>query len=81
MREIFAQVTGDDNNRQHPIEHVSSLEFYGPGYEDCDRRVPNISKINELLGWVPKRSLNETLRETIEYYFEYYGLRQVHAAE
>ena len=81
MREIFAQVTGDDNNRQHPIEYVSSLEFYGPGYEDCDRRVPNISKINELLGWVPKRSLNETLRETIEYYFEHYGLRQVHAAE
>jgi len=81
MREIAAEVRGDDTIRQHPIEHISSLEFYGPGYEDCDRRVPNISKANELLGWAPKRSLDETLRETIEYYYEHYGCRQLHAAE
>ena len=73
VREIAAQVKGDVGIREHPTEYVSSLDFYGPGYEDCDRRLPNISKAKELLGWVPKRSLDDTLRETIEYYFEHYG--------
>jgi UDP-apiose/xylose synthase len=34
------------------IEDISGEEFYGPGYEDCDRRVPDISKLKRL-GWPP----------------------------
>ena len=29
LREIFADVSGDASVKRHPIEHVSSLEFYG----------------------------------------------------
>jgi UDP-apiose/xylose synthase len=73
MRETFAEVTGDASVRRHPIESVSSLDFYGAGYEDCDRRVPDMTKTGELLGWSPTRSLEETLRETVTYYYNEYG--------
>jgi UDP-apiose/xylose synthase len=75
MREIFADVSGDSSVKLHPMEHVSSLEFYGPGYEDCDRRVPDMTKASRLLGWLPTRSLQETLRDTVTYYYQEYGHR------
>src|SRR5262249_11482046 len=80
MREIFADVTGHVGAKQHPIEHVSSLEFYGEGYEDCDRRVPDMTKANQLLGWSPTRSLQQTLKEAITYYYKEYGCRRLSLA-
>jgi UDP-apiose/xylose synthase len=77
MREIFADVTGDVSVKRHPIEYISGLEFYGEGYEDCDRRVPDMTKANELLGWSPTRSLQQTLKETIAYYYQEYGSRKL----
>lgn len=35
------------------IVTVTSSEFYGEGYEDCDRRIADITKIKTLLGWEP----------------------------
>ena len=39
------------------ISYVSYEDAYGQGFEDMERRVPNISLINSLTGWVPKRDL------------------------
>ncbi len=44
-----------------PIVYVPYDEAYAPGFEDMRRRVPNISRINALLGWAPRISLDETL--------------------
>ncbi len=55
------------------IVPVSAEEFYGSGYDDCDRRVPDISKAEKLLGWKPVVGLNDALRKTILSYVEYYG--------
>jgi UDP-apiose/xylose synthase len=74
IRELAAEVTGRDEFRNHPIEAVSSEQFYGRGYEDCDRRVPDIGKAMARLGWQPKTSLRETLRATLAHYFETYAL-------
>lgn len=41
-------------------------EAYGPGFEDMKRRVPDISRINELIGWKPTRSLDDILLAVIE---------------
>ncbi len=54
-------------------EIISSLEFYGKGYEDSDRRVPDISKIQNMLGWKPETDLRKALQITIEHYFRKYG--------
>ena len=44
MREVAAEITGRKEYLEHPIEEVSGESFYGPGYEDCDRRVPDVRK-------------------------------------
>jgi UDP-glucose 4-epimerase len=41
-------------------------EAYTAGFEDMRRRVPDIAKINALLGWSPRRSLDDTLLNIIE---------------
>jgi len=72
MREIYATIVGDSSYRTHPMEPISSQEFYGEGYEDCDRRMPKIDKAKTLLGWEPTRSLQEILEETVAYYYTHY---------
>jgi len=49
------------------IELVPYSEAYAPGFEDMERRVPSTERINALLGWNPTRSLDEILRDVIEY--------------
>ena len=45
---------------------VTAQDFYGLGYEDSDRRVPDIGKARNLLGWEPKTGLETALRLTIQ---------------
>jgi UDP-glucose 4-epimerase len=42
-----------------PIRYVPYDEAYEEGFEDMQRRVPDISKIQTVLGWGPTRSLDE----------------------
>ena len=72
IRETYAACSGNPAYLSHPIVSVSGLDFYGEGYEDCDRRMPNLNKAKELLGWEPTLSLRETLRETVASYYEQY---------
>jgi UDP-glucose 4-epimerase len=46
---------------------VPYAEAYAPGFEDMARRVPDISRVKALLGWSPRRSLNETLEAVREF--------------
>lgn len=73
MREIFAEITGDAKYLNHPIVDVSGEEFYGPGYEDCDRRMPDLTQAHTLLDWYPKRNLREILLPTMRDYFTRYA--------
>ncbi|MCW5699760.1 MAG: NAD-dependent epimerase/dehydratase family protein [Rhodospirillales bacterium] len=73
MRDIMAEVSGDAGYRHHPLLQVTSAQFYGPGYEDCDRRMLDISREQALLDWTPKIPVREVLRETIAYYYGLYG--------
>jgi len=49
------------------IVHVPYAEAYAPGFEDMARRVPDILRVRELLGWRPRRSLEETLKAVREH--------------
>jgi UDP-glucose 4-epimerase len=42
-----------------PIEYVPYDEAYEEGFEDMRRRVPDITKINSVLGWEPTKSLDD----------------------
>lgn len=71
MRDIYADITGNPVYRNHPIEAVDAKAFYGKGYEDCDRRVPDISKARKLLGWQPYYGIEETLRKAVEFFVDF----------
>ena len=45
------------------IVYVPYVEAYGDGFEDMERRVPNIHLIHQLVGWVPKRNLVEIIKD------------------
>ena len=40
-------------------------EAYQPGFEDLRRRVPDIRKVERVIGYSPRVSLDETLRRVI----------------
>jgi UDP-glucose 4-epimerase len=49
------------------IQLVPYEEAYDTGFEDMRRRVPDISKIHRHVGWQPRASLDEILRDVIEH--------------
>jgi UDP-apiose/xylose synthase len=74
MIALYNELTVDiPHQKENVVENVSSLEFYGEGYEDSDRRIPDISKAMRLLGWNPKVNLETALRKTIQAYVAQYG--------
>jgi UDP-apiose/xylose synthase len=68
MRGIFAERTGlPERDLPRPVS-VSAEEFYGEGYQDSDRRIPDIAKARRLLGWEPRVGLRETLVRAMDGY-------------
>ena len=57
-------MTGSDS----PIRFVPYHEVFGHSFEDMSRRVPDISKIHQLVGYQPKVHLDEILERVIEYW-------------
>jgi UDP-glucose 4-epimerase len=45
------------------IIYVPYAEAYGDGFEDMERRVPNIELINKLVGWKPERDLSTMISD------------------
>ena len=63
----LAQKVKELTNSSSEKTYMSYEEAYPDGYEDFRRRVPDISKINQLIGYTPKVSLEESIRKIIKY--------------
>jgi UDP-glucose 4-epimerase len=50
------------------IKFVTRESIYGESYEDIQRRVPKVEKMNRILGVKAETSLEEGLRETWEWF-------------
>ena len=48
------------------VKYIPYAEAYGDGFEDMERRVPNIDLINSLTGWKPKRGLEEIIKDVAQ---------------
>ncbi|MBN1601458.1 MAG: bifunctional UDP-4-keto-pentose/UDP-xylose synthase [Chitinispirillaceae bacterium] len=72
MISIYKDLYGAGENGL-TVENVSSREFYGAGYEDCDRRIPDISNALRQLGWHPETNLEIALRKTVQAYVNKYS--------
>lgn len=54
-------------NSKSEIVYVPYKEAYGDGFEDMERRVPNIELIKSLVGWEPKRNLSTMISDIAEF--------------
>src|SRR5689334_18890610 len=50
------------------IKYIPYDEAYESGFEDMPRRVPDLSRIEALIGYKPVHSLDEILTQVIEYF-------------
>ena len=53
---------------QSPIRLVPYDEAYESGFEDMPRRVPDLTKITEMIGYATKNTLDDILVQVIEYF-------------
>jgi UDP-glucose 4-epimerase len=59
----LAQKIIAETNSNSDIEYVEYEIAYGNGFEDMERRVPNINLIHELVGWKPSRNLSKIISD------------------
>jgi UDP-glucose 4-epimerase len=52
-----------ETGSQSKVVYLPYAEAYGNGFEDMERRVPNIDLINQLVGWKPKRDLSTMIAD------------------
>jgi UDP-glucose 4-epimerase len=64
LAELVKSRTGSSS----PIEFVPYDKAYEEGFEDMPRRVPDLSKIRELVGYEPTVQLDEIITKVIEYF-------------
>jgi UDP-glucose 4-epimerase len=57
----------EQTNSKSEIVYVPYEEAYGDGFEDMERRVPNIELIKSLVGWEPKRDLSTMITDIAEF--------------
>jgi UDP-apiose/xylose synthase len=79
MRDEYAAKFRDLKVPLPEIVSVSARVFYGEGYEDSDRRIPDITKAKTLLDWEPKWRMREMLETTMTYFVEEYRSRHAGA--
>ena len=56
-----------ETNSQSSIEYIPYEKAYAPGFEDMQRRVPDISKIKKELNWAPKKNLSEIIADVAQH--------------
>jgi UDP-glucose 4-epimerase len=56
----------EETGSKSEIKYIPYSEAYGNGFEDMERRVPNIDLIKSLTGWQPKRDLTQIIKDVAE---------------
>lgn len=66
MNQLASKII-DITGSKSTIKHISYLEAYGDGFEDMERRVPNLEMIYALTKWKPKRDLDTIIKDVAEF--------------
>ncbi|RMF60852.1 MAG: SDR family NAD(P)-dependent oxidoreductase [Calditrichaeota bacterium] len=64
LAQLIKEMTGSSSE----IQHIPYEKAYDKGFEDMQRRVPNIDKIHRYIGFTPKVDLPEILDNVIDYF-------------
>ena len=66
MNDLAKKIIKETRSKSE-IKYIPYSEAYGDGFEDMERRVPNIDLIKSLTGWQPKRDLTQIIKDVAEY--------------
>ena len=66
IAELAQKVISQTQSSSH-VELIPYAEAYGAGFEDMQRRVPDISKINGSIGWKPEISLEGIIDDVAKF--------------
>jgi UDP-glucose 4-epimerase len=70
LARMVQKLTGSSSEIVHiPYEHA-----YGPAFEETRRRVPDVTKAREVLGFEARTTLEDGLRRTLEWFREHPAL-------
>jgi UDP-glucose 4-epimerase len=64
LAQMILELTGSRSE----VHHVSYKEAYGPGFEETRRRVPDVRRAIEVLGFEAQIPLEDGLRRTIDWF-------------
>ena len=70
IREVGACPGYEETASKAQITDVTASDYYGEGYQDILTRVPSIRRARESLGWEPKVSMADGVRQTLAYYLK-----------
>ena len=62
INDLAKKIIQETSSRSE-IVYVPYEEAYGDGFEDMERRVPNIDLIKQLVGWKPQRDLSTMITD------------------
>ena len=66
INDLARKVIADTNSKSEMV-YVPYEEAYGDGFEDMERRVPNIELIKSLVDWEPKRDLSNMILDIADF--------------
>ncbi len=66
MNDLAKKIIQETGSKSE-IRYIPYSEAYGDGFEDMERRVPNIDLIISLTGWQPKRVLTQIIKDVAEH--------------
>jgi len=55
-------------NSSSDIEYIRYEEAYEKGFEDMRKRIPDLSKIKQFVGYEPKSNLDTIIKKVVQYY-------------
>ena len=66
----LAKLIIKQTNSNSDYKFIEYDDAYLSGYEDMERRVPNISKIKSYIDWEPKLTLEDIVKDTMNYHIK-----------
>jgi UDP-glucose 4-epimerase len=66
--EALAERVRTLSGSKSPIKYIPYSEAYESGFEDMPRRVPDLSRIEALIGYRPQHTLDDILTQVIDYF-------------
>lgn len=64
IRDLARKIVLESESRSELV-YVPYTEAYGDGFEDMERRVPNLDLIHHLVGWKPIRNLSIIIQDVV----------------